>query len=100
MSSVLDTVQSFSSALATELAEAVKNQDAATVEAFEDIGQRLEQARKTFLDNLNAIEDAFNADMKKAVDHRSRAMKENGADLDSTFTAIVKIIDEVQARYT
>lgn len=99
MSSVLDTINSFSITLSSELASAVKEQDAATVDAFEDIGQRLAQARTSFIDTLNTIEDNFNTEVKKATDARSRAMKDNGAALDMAFKDIVKIIDEVKARY-
>lgn len=99
MSSVLDTINSFSSTLSSELAQAVKDQDEATVEAFEDIGAKLATARTHFIDTLNTIEDTFNADVKKVVDARSRSMKDNGAALDMAFKDIVKIIDEVKARY-
>lgn len=99
MSSVLDTINSFSNTLSGELAAAVIEQDSATVEAFENIGSALATSRTHFLETLNAIEDTFNADVKKALDARSRAMKDNGAALDMAFKDIVKIIDEVKARY-
>ena len=99
MSAALETVKAFSDTLAVELAQAVKDQDAATVEAFEDIGARLADARSAFIDNLQNIEDQFNADVRKVLDARTRSMKENGAALDKAFADITGIIDTIKARY-
>ena len=99
MSAALDTINAFSSTLSGELAAAVKEQDAATVDAFENIGKLIADARQTFLDRLGTIEDAFNTDVRASLDKRAAAMKDNGAALDHAFANIVTVIDEVKARY-
>lgn len=99
MSAALDTIRAFSATLSQELAQAVKQQDEATMEAFAEISERLDNERQRFIDNLNGIEETFSADIKAALDKRTRSMKENGAKLDAVFNEIRQIIAETRASY-
>lgn len=99
MSAALDTVKAFSDTLANELAQAVKEQDAATVMAFTEIAAKISEARDAFIERINTIEEAFGAAIRAATEARSRAMKENGATLDQTIEEIASVINEVKARY-
>lgn len=99
MSAVLDTVNAFSRTLADELADAVKQQDALTVKAFDDIAMKLRTARDGFLMNLGKAEDAFEASVKEAMDARSSAMGHAGTELENAFSEIVSTIEETRVRY-
>ena len=99
MSAVLDTVRSFSSALSEELVQAVKSQDASTVEAFNSISEKLEDARMDFLSGLKVIEQKHVAEMTRVAEERAEAMKNLGAKLDAQIDAVAQIVAEVRARY-
>lgn len=99
MSAVLETVNAFSRTLADELADAVKAQDAMTVQAFDDILMRLANARDAFLAGLNATEDAYEKAMTDAIKARSAAMGELGIKLENAFAEVLETVEETRTRY-
>jgi hypothetical protein len=70
MSAVLDTVRSFSSTLAVELAEAVKAQDQATIETLDNIAHSLDGAMQSLETAQRMAEETFRRGLDDLVAQR------------------------------